>query len=57
MSLTLLFSGAIAPFLLMLSPISLATARDCLDWDVPAKAVDVAVEKPCPKKKPPLLLM
>ncbi|UZW54407.1 hypothetical protein NUH86_12925 [Sphingobium sp. JS3065] len=57
MSLTLLLAGAIAPFLLILSPVSLATARDCLDWDAPAKAVDVAVEKPCPKKKPPLLLM
>ncbi|WP_255325672.1 hypothetical protein [Sphingobium sp. 15-1] len=43
--------------LLILSPVSLATARDCLDWDAPAKAVDIAVEKPCPKKKPPLLLM
>lgn len=57
MSLTLLFTAAIAPLLLILSPVSLATARDCLDWDAPAKAVDIAVEKPCPKKRPPLLLM
>ncbi|GAY23393.1 hypothetical protein SFOMI_3963 [Sphingobium fuliginis] len=46
-----------APFLLMFSPVSLAAARDCLDWEAPAKAVDLGVEKPCPKKKPPLLLM
>ncbi|BAI95029.1 hypothetical protein Sj15T_29310 [Sphingobium sp. TA15] len=57
MALTLLLAGTVAPFLLMFSPVSLATARDCLDWEAPAKAVDLGVEKPCPKKKPPLLLM
>ncbi|AMK25000.1 MULTISPECIES: hypothetical protein [unclassified Sphingobium] len=57
MSLTLLFAGTIAPFLLMVSPVSLAVTRDCLDWNAPAKAVDIAAEKPCPKRKPPFLLM
>jgi len=57
MSLTLLFAGTIAPFLLMVSPVSLVAARDCLDWDAPAKAVDIAVGKPCPKRQPPFLPM
>jgi hypothetical protein len=57
MSLTVLFGGTIAPFLLIFSPISLAGVRDCLNWDAPAKAAKVAAEKPCPKKRPPLLLM
>ncbi len=57
MSLTVLFGGTIAPLLLILSPLSLAAARDCLDWEAPSKAVDVATKKPCHKKRPPLLLM
>ncbi|WP_313801039.1 hypothetical protein [Sphingobium sp.] len=57
MSLTLLFGGAIAPFLLMFSPVTLAAARDCLDWTAPAKAVGMAADRPCPKRKRPLLLM
>ena len=57
MSLTLVFSGTIAPLLLVLSPISLATARDCLNWTAVAKAVDIAMERPCPKKRPRLPLM
>lgn len=57
MSLTVLFSGTIAPFLLMFSPLSLAAVRDCLVWAAPVKAVDIAAERPCPKKKPLLLLM
>lgn len=57
MSLTVLFSGTIAPFLLMFSSLSLAAVRDCLVWAAPVKAVDIAAERPCPKKKPLLLLM
>jgi len=57
MSLSVLFGGTIAPFLLIFSPISLAGVRDCLNWDAPARAPKVAAEKPCPKKRPPLLLM
>jgi hypothetical protein len=57
MSLTLIFSGTIAPLLLILSPVSLAKARDCVNWDALAKAVDIAMEKPCPKKRPRLPLM
>ena len=57
MSLTVLFSGTIAPFLLLFSPLSLSAARDCFYWEAPGKAVDVAGKKPCDKKRPPLLLM
>lgn len=57
MSLTFLFSGTIAPFLLIISPLSLAAARDCLDWEAPGKAVTTAAERPCHKKRPPMLLM
>lgn len=55
MSLAVLLGGTIAPFLLMLSPLSVAAARDCLDWEPPAKAVGTAAKNPCPR--PPLLLM
>ncbi|WP_242125749.1 hypothetical protein [Sphingobium sp. Sx8-8] len=54
MSLTLLFGGTVAPFLLIFSPITLAAARDGLSWDAPAK---MPAKRPCPKKRPPLMLM
>ncbi|WP_375194875.1 hypothetical protein [Sphingobium sp.] len=57
MSLTVLFGGTIAPFLLIFSPITLASVRDCLNWEAPAKAAKAAVDPPCRKKRPPLLLM
>lgn len=56
MSLSILFGGTIAPFLLMFSPLSWASVRDCMEWNPPAKAVDLpAGKRPCPRK--PLLLL
>lgn len=59
MPLAMLFGGTIAPMLLVLAPLSLATARNCIDWEPVAKARDTPARadraSPCPR--PPLILM
>ncbi len=53
MPVSILLSGIVAPLLFLLSPAGLASARDCLDWNPPAKAAPAKADKPC--RRPPLM--
>ncbi|WP_157080308.1 hypothetical protein [Sphingobium cloacae] len=55
MLVSILMSVGIAPVLLMFAPLGGTAARDCLDWNPPAKAAPAEADKPC--RRPPLLLM
>jgi hypothetical protein len=54
MSLPIAFASLLSPALLLIAPVSLSIARDCMDWSAAAQAMDSA-RKNCPR--PPFMPM